>query len=120
MSDYDEEEAKKYAEEKGNELETILAELDCEFATTACLKLTEPPRLLVKPVVSEKSAGEASNGDEPDEEFTLLLAANKDLIAAKVATEVKKYEEKNAKWQKKGKPWKCEYEIPESISTSLH
>eukprot|EP00116_Pleurobrachia_bachei_P014138 sb/3474400/ len=62
----------KYAEGRGKELGEILNEISCEFATTAVLKLSEAPKLTIKP---------PADSAKSDEEIvplgtTLVLAPN--------------------------------------------
>eukprot|EP00116_Pleurobrachia_bachei_P002638 sb/3462900/ len=83
----------QYAEDKGKELEAILSELSCEFATTACLKLCEAPKLLLKLPTSESDDEIVPLGT------TLVLAPNKDNLAK----EVKKLEDKDKPIKQKGK-----------------
>eukprot|EP00116_Pleurobrachia_bachei_P002681 sb/3462943/ len=83
----------QYAEDKGKELEVILSELSCEFATTACLKLREAPKLLLKLPPSDSDEEIVPLGT------TLVLAPNKDNIAK----EVKKLEDKDKPIKQKGK-----------------
>ena len=68
----------KYAEKRGKELERILSELSCEFATTAMLKLSEAPKLTIKP-----SPG-SSKSEVVPLSTTLVLAPNDTDIAIEI------------------------------------
>eukprot|EP00116_Pleurobrachia_bachei_P003313 sb/3463575/ len=68
----------KYAERRGKELEKILSELSCEFATSAWLKLSDAPKLTIKAPAGSTKSDDVSLGT------TLVLAPNDGDIAIEI------------------------------------
>eukprot|EP00116_Pleurobrachia_bachei_P007209 sb/3467471/ len=64
---------KNYATERSTELKRILTDESCQFATTACIKLNEAPKLLLNPA--------PTNSDTAVDPSCIVLASNKDKLA---------------------------------------
>eukprot|EP00116_Pleurobrachia_bachei_P007046 sb/3467308/ len=87
----------KYADGRGKELGEILKEISCEFATTACLKLSEAPKLTIKP-----PAGSAKSDEDLVPLGTVLVLGPNH---AEIAKEIREYRERNPlKLKKNGQP----------------
>eukprot|EP00116_Pleurobrachia_bachei_P013538 sb/3473800/ len=67
---------KNYAAERSAELKRILTDLSCQFATSACIKLKQAPKLILKPV--------PTNGDTTVDPKCIVLAPNKGKLDAEI------------------------------------